>query len=114
MSGVRFTLTNNTAVEQLHLDRAQLGAAMADLAQIEEAIPELQAGPEAPYRVQGTAACWRPAHPIRILCPSYRVGPDWSGMTVAAYGGPAFDFPDHRPSELAALIELAITGLESR
>ncbi len=36
------------------------------------------------------------------------------GMTLAAYGGSGFDFPDRRPSELATLIERAIAGLESR
>lgn len=83
------------------------------LAGFEGGIPELENG-SAPYRVQGTASCWMPAHPQRILCPSYRVGPDWSGMTLGAHGPDEFAFPAQRPAELAALVERALKALRAR
>lgn len=111
--GVRFSLESNGWFEQVYLDRDQLASVKEDLAGIEGGIPELETGTGAPYRVQGTASCWMPARPVRILCPSYRVGPDWSGMTLGAYGGKGFAYPGRRPSELAALIDAALTALEA-
>ena len=55
MRDVRITLESNSGFEQVYLER-----------------------------VQGTASCWRPSHPMRNLCPSNRFGPNWSGMTLAA------------------------------
>jgi hypothetical protein len=83
------------------------------VAGIEGGIRELE-NSSAPYRDQGTASCWRPAHPQRILCPSYRVCPDRSGMTLAACGSDGFEFPAHRPVELAALVESALEALRAR
>ena len=106
--GLKFTLENNSALDHVFLDESQVGALQRDLAEIEAGIPELKSGGGAPYRVQGTASCWMPPRPIRILCPSYAVGPDWSGMTLGAYGGAGFAFPGHRPRELADLIDRAL------
>ncbi len=108
--GLKLSMTDNSGLDQVYLDESLLAALQEDLAGIESGIPELENG-SAPYRVQGTASCWMPAHPQRILCPSYRVGPDWSGLTLAAYGSDGFEFPAHRPAELAALIERAIEAL---
>lgn len=107
MRGLRFVMENNTGTDRAYLDETQLAALLDDLAGIETGIPELEAG-GSPYRVQGTGACWMPARPMRILCPSYRIGPDWTGLTLAVYGGRGFEYPDHRPAELAALIRRAI------
>jgi hypothetical protein len=112
MQGVRLTLENNTAVEHLYLDAGQLAAAKTDLAGIEGGIAELKAGSDAPYAVQGTGRCWMPERPMRILCPSYRVGPDGMGLGLAVWGGPDFWFPERRPSEFAALISQATATLE--
>lgn len=114
MRGVRLTLVSNAGQDHVYLEQAQLAAIKTDLEDIQGGIPELESGGDAPYRVQGTASCWMPARPVRILCPSYRVGPDWSGLGLGAYGGPGFAYPGHQPRELAALIELALTELESR
>lgn len=53
-----------------------------------------------------------PARPLRLLCPSYRIGPDWAGLTLAVYGGRGFEYPEHRPAELATLIGQAISRLD--
>jgi hypothetical protein len=49
---------------------------------------------------------------MRILCPSYRVGPDWAGLTLAVYGGRGFEYPERRPAELAALVRQALKLLD--
>ena len=107
MRGLKLTLADNSGFDQVYLNESLLAALQVDLAGIEGGIPELENG-GAPYRVQGTASCWQPANPQRILCPSYRIGPDWSGMTLGAYGSRGFGFPAHRPAELRALIGRAI------
>ena len=94
-----------------YLDEAQVTAAIEELALIEDGIPELKAGTDAPWRVKGTGSCWRPARPMRILCPSYGVGPEGSGLSLSAYGGNSFAFPGHRPPELALLLKKAAATL---
>jgi hypothetical protein len=71
----------------------------------------LEAQTGAPWRVQGTGSCWRPARPLRILCPGYGIGPDGSGLLLSAYGGSSFSFPGHRPPELASLLTKAAAAL---
>jgi hypothetical protein len=34
-------------------------------------------------------------------------------VTLAVYGGRGFEYPDHRPAELAALIRQAIARLDA-
>ncbi len=113
MRGVRLSMENNSGLEHVYLDESRLASVQGDLDDIEGGIAKLPAGTGAPYRVQGTASCWMPAHPQRILCPGYRVGPDWSGMTLGAYGAGGFAFPSHRPAELAALINRAIEAFSA-
>ncbi len=73
MRALKLSLADHSGFDQVYLDESLLPALQEDLAGIESGIPELEQG-SAPYRVQGTASGWRPAHPQRILCPSYRVG----------------------------------------
>ncbi|MEX0733764.1 MAG: hypothetical protein WD944_08320 [Steroidobacteraceae bacterium] len=113
MRGVRLTMENNTSREYVYLDAGQLAAAKSELAEIESGVAELKSGSDAPYRVQGTARCWRPERPMRILCPSYRVGPDGAGLGLGVLGGSGFSFPGRRPSEFAALIDQATATLET-
>jgi hypothetical protein len=51
---------------------------------------------------------------MRILCPSYRIGPDWAGLTLAVYGGRGFEYPGHRSAELRSLVERAMARLQVR
>jgi hypothetical protein len=110
MLGLRFLMKNNTGSDRAYLDETQLAALLDELSGIETGIPELQSA-NSPYRVQGTGACWMPARPMRILCPSHRIGLDWAGLTLAVYGGRGFEYPERRPAELAALIRLAAARL---
>jgi hypothetical protein len=104
-------LESNAGQDRLYLDEAQVATAIADLTEIESGVPGLETETGAPWRVQGTGSCWRPARPLRILCPSYGVGPDGSGLRVSAYGGTGFSFPGHGPSELAMLLTKAAAAL---
>lgn len=112
MTGLRFDLKDKAGTERVYVDVTQLAQLREDLAGIEGGIPELESG-GAPVRVQGTGACWMPPRPLRILCPSYRVGPDGRGMQLAAYGGRTFSYPEKRPAMLAALVERTLARLQA-
>ena len=112
MQGLRFVMTNDKGADQVYLEDAYLAQLREDLAGIEGGIPELEAS-QAGASVQGTGACWMPQRPMRILCPSYRVGPEGSSFGLAAYGGPRFTYPGQRPAAFAALVEQAIAQLDA-
>jgi hypothetical protein len=109
--GLRLRLESNAGQDHLYLDEAEVAAAIEDLAGIEDGITELKAQTSAPWRVQGTARCWMPARPLRVLCPSYAAGPDGSGLWLSAYGGTGFSFPGYLPAELARLLKKAASAL---
>ena len=111
MTGLRFVMENQAGAEQVYLDDIQLVRLRDDLADIENGIPELEAEDGAPVRIQGTGACWMPPQPMRILCPSYRVGPEGSSFGLAAYGGRGFSYPGERPATLAALVKQGLAQL---
>jgi hypothetical protein len=114
MKGARFSLENNGGADLIYLGEAEIQALLKDLADIERGIPNLKADRDAPWRVQGTASCWMPAEPRRILCPNYHVGPEGSGFGLAPYGSSGYSFPDQRPADFAALLERAMTRLQGR
>jgi hypothetical protein len=111
MRGLRLTMEDNAGSDSVHLDESQFAALQDDLASVERLQASMRKESGAPYRVAGTEACWMPERPSRILCPSYRIGPDWTGLLLAAYGGRAFEFPDRRPVELSTLIDQAQAAL---
>lgn len=104
---------SNARQGRLNLDEAQVAAAISELADIEAGIADLKSGAAARYRVQGTASCWWSARPMRILGPSYGVGPDGSGLWLSACREAGFSFPGHRPSELAMLLKKAAGALRA-
>lgn len=112
MRGVRFDLQSNSAMDQVYLDETQLTSTKREVRLIEWGIEKNVIDDSVPYRVTGTESCWMPEPRVRILCPDYYVGPDWSGLRLRALGGPGFEFPDHKPSELVHLIDLAIAELK--
>lgn len=88
MQGLRLTMEDNAGSDSVHLDESQFAALKDSLASVER--------------------------PMRIFCPGYRSGPDWTGLLLATYGGRALEFPDRRPVELTALIERASMTLAAR
>jgi len=114
MQGMRLTMEDNSGADSVYVDEAGFTALKQDLASVGQMRTPLRKEPDAPYRVAGTESCWMPARPTRILCPSYRTGPDWSGLLLGVLGGNGFEYPDREPAELAALIEKAAATLASR
>lgn len=112
MTGLRIDLSDASSTDWVYLDAAQLTLLREDLAGIEVGIPELEAG-QAGVNVQGTGACWMPTRPTRILCPSYRVGPEGRGLQLAAYGGRTFNYPGKYPAALAVYVERGIARLDA-
>jgi hypothetical protein len=94
MQGVHWVMENNTGSDQVYLDESQLASLLRELAGIERGRYKLEPG-DSPYHVQGTASCWMPKQPMRILCSSYRIGPDWAGLMLGAFGGGGFEYPRH-------------------
>ncbi|MGQ0429912.1 MAG: hypothetical protein ACT4UQ_08275 [Gammaproteobacteria bacterium] len=112
MRGVRLTMEDNGGSDSVHLEESELPALKRDLADVESGRTHLKSGAEdAPWRVAGTGRCWMPERPVRILCLSYRIGPEGSGLVLAVYGGRGFEFPARKPADLAALIDRAVTAL---
>lgn len=115
MRGIRLTLLDNAGSDSVHLEPSQFTALARDLADVEQGKAVMRSQePAAVWRVAGTASCWMPERPTRILCPSHRTGPDGSALLLGAYGGRSFTFPDRRPAELAALVNAAAGLLAGR
>lgn len=116
MRGVRFDLRHDAVADHVYLDETQLSLLRTEVELIDSTWRTTQRqsrGALAPGGTiaQGTASCWMPDPALRILCPSYRLGSDWSGLKVGAYGGPTFAFPDRYPSDLLELIDRAVAAL---
>ena len=111
MQGLRLRLTNNTGIEVLFLDEADLAAARRELGQLVAGLPTLEASSQAAWRMQGTERCWMPPEPRRYLCPGTVVGPDGPALTLAAFGGRQYRFPGRHPAEFAALLDQAAGAL---
>lgn len=112
MSGVRLTLEDNGGSDSVYVEESVFPALRRDLADVASLATRMKSEDDhTPWRVSGTASCWMPKQPERILCPSYRIGPEGSGLTLAAYGGATFVFADRQPAELTALIDRAAAVL---
>jgi hypothetical protein len=117
MRGVRFDLVHNTGSDQVYLDEGQLRSLKREVDLIERfnarvfetSSQNLSPGGTA---VHGTESCWMPDPFERILCPEYRVGPDWSGLSIGTFDGWPFSFPDRGPADLIGLLDRAIAELD--
>jgi hypothetical protein len=112
MRGERLTMEDNGGSESVHVEESAFPALRRDLADVASFATRMKSEDDhTPWRVSGTVSCWMPRQPERILCPSYRIGPEGSGLMLAAYGGATFVFPDRQPAELATLIDRAAAAL---
>lgn len=116
MLGVRFDLRHETVADRVYLDETQLSLLRTEVELIDSTWRTTQQQSRRALApggtiAQGTASCWMPDPALRILCPSYRLGSDWSGLKVGAYGGPTFAFPDRQPRDLLELLDRAIAEL---
>jgi len=115
MRGIRIDLANQKATDQVYIEEAKLEA-------IKKAIDEIAGRIESarrersntPLRYYGAAEFWRPGERVHTLNAAFYIAPDSSGLSLSAYNGQEFRFPNHSPSELAALIYRAIGELKQQ
>jgi hypothetical protein len=113
MCGIRIDLANQNARDQVHLEEAKLEAVRKALEEIENGIDGYRKEPvDSPYRYYGAAEFWHPYLKVHTLNAAYYIAPDSSGLSLSAYKGQGFRFPDHRPSELATVIGMAMDELK--
>ena len=113
MCGIRLDLANQKASDQVYLEAAQLEAVRRALEEIESGIGTFRKEPAgSPYRYLGAAEFWHPHLKVHTLNAAYYVAPDSSGLSLSAYKDQGFRFPDHRPSEFAKVIGVAMGELQ--
>jgi len=115
MRGIRIDLANRTARDHVFIEENELQSILRALREIENEIDSLRKEPaDAPYQYQGAAYFWRPHQRVHTLNAAFYIAPDSSGLAISAYKQEEYRFPNHRPAELAALIERAMTKLRHR
>ena len=113
MCGIRLDLANRKASDQVYLEAAKLEAVRKALEEIESGIGTFRKEPAgSPYRYLGAAEFWHPHLKVHTLNAAYYIAPDSSGLSLSAYKDEGFKFPDHRPSELAKVIDVAMGELQ--
>jgi hypothetical protein len=113
MCGIRIDLANQRAKDQVYLGEAKPQAVKRALEEIEGEIATFRKEPaDSPYRYHGAAEFWHPQLKVHTLNAAYYIAPDSTGLSLSAYKGQEFRFPNHRPLELARLIDTATAELE--
>jgi hypothetical protein len=113
MCGVRIDLSNRNARDQVYLEETKLEVVRKALEEIENGIERYRQEPaDSPYGYFGAAEFWHPHLKVHTLDAAYYIAPDSSGLSLSAYKGQGFRFPDHRPLELAKVIGMATDQLK--
>ncbi len=113
MCGIRIDLANQNARDQVYLEEAKLEAVRKALEEIESGIESFRKEPaSSPYRYLGAAEFWHPHLKVHTLSAAYYIAPDSSGLSLSAYKGQQFRFPNHRLAELAKVIGMAMDELK--
>jgi hypothetical protein len=108
MCGIRIDLASKNARDQVYLEEAKLEALRKAMEEIESGIESFRKEPaSSPYRYLGASEFWHPHLKVHTLNAAYYIAPDSSGLSLSAYKGQEFRFPDHRLSELAKLVGMA-------
>ncbi len=115
MRGVRIDLANQKATDQVYIEEAKLEAIKKALAEIIRGMERARRErSDTRYRYLGAAEFWRPGEWVHTLNAAFYIAPDSSGLSISAYNEQEFRFPNHSPSELAALIYRAIGELKQQ
>jgi hypothetical protein len=113
MCGIRIDLASKNARDQVYLEEAKLEALRKALEEIESGIESFRKEPaSSPYRYLGASEFWHPHLKVHTLNAAYYIAPDSSGLSLSAYKGQQFRFPDHRLSELAKVVGMAMDELK--
>jgi hypothetical protein len=113
MCGIRIDLANQNAKDQVYLEEAKLEAVRKALEEIESGIESFRKEPaDSPYRYLGAAEFWHPHLKVHTLNAAYYIAPDSSGLSLSAYKGQQFRFPNHRLAELAKVMGMAMDELK--
>lgn len=113
MRGVRIDLSNQSATDQVYVEEVRLQAVSEALEEIERGRALASSALEtAPLSYFGSAEFRQPYPTVHALNAAYYTAPDSSGLSLSAYLGQDFRFPDRSPSELAVAIDRAIQELE--
>ena len=113
MCGIRIDLANQKARDQVYIEEAKLEAIRLALEEIESGIESFRKeAASSPYRYLGAAEFWHPHPEVHTLNAAYYIAPDSSGLSMSAYKGQGFRFPNHRLSELAKVIGIAMDELK--
>jgi hypothetical protein len=114
MSGVRIGLTNQKATDEVYLDEPKLEELKKALEEIERGIEDFRNEQgDAPLRYLGSCKLRQPRPTFHTLSAAYYIAPNSSGLSLSAYKGQEFRFPNHRTSELAEAIGRAMEELKS-
>ena len=113
MCGIRIELTSRKARDQVYIEQAELDTLKKALEEIESGIDGFRKERRtSPYRYLGAAEFWHPHLKVHTLNAAYYIAPDSSGLSLSAYKGEEFRFPNHRLSELAKVVGTAIAELK--
>lgn len=115
MRGIRIDLANQSAKDQVYLEESTLELVKRALGEIESGIESFRKEPaSAPYRYRGACELWQPRPTVHTLSAAYYIAPDSSGLSLTAFKGQEFRFPDHKPSELTEAISRAMNDLKQQ
>lgn len=102
MKGVRIDMEDQGHTDRVYLGESQFDELLRNLARTwDRASRKKEPG--------GVMSCRRADSSLRILCPSYRIDADLSGLGLRVIKGHLFSLPGRVPSDLTKLIEQAAT-----
>ena len=116
--GVRVDLATNAWRTSVFLDEDQLAELSRDLRWIAVHRNEFENAPDPEqlygWRGRGTAACWLPREPQRILCPNYLIQEGFQSFSINVYGSDqSFPFTTGKLSDVANVFEVAKNDFEA-
>ncbi len=113
MRGIRMELASQNVTDQVYLDEAKLELVKKALEQIGRGIESFRnERGDAPLRYLGACELRQPRPTVHTLSAAYYIAPDSSGLSLSAFKGQEFRFPNQRPSELAEAIGRAMDELK--
>ena len=113
MSGIRIELATQTATDQIYLDNVSMEAFKKDLDEI-ASYGEYFRNKHVKGSLGYLGSCrLRQSSPtVHTLSATFYVAPDSSGLSLSAFKGQEFRFPERSPSQLASVIASAESQLK--